>query len=94
VNNLKLPAATWMLRTTWQGRGDLKLVTINVGLLCVVLAAMLIGNFYSSRYPAMALPYLVLTAQPWRQWGWMTSTAAVVGCGLGFLSLQGYVWDS
>jgi hypothetical protein len=89
-----LAFVVWMLRATWQGRGDLKLVTINIGLLCVVLSPMLIGNFYSSRYTAMALPYLILAAQPWRQWGWMTSTTAVVGCGLGFLSLQGYFWGS
>jgi len=84
----------WMVRTTWQGRDDLKQVTINIGLLCVVLSPALIGNFYSSRYTAMALPYLILAAQPWRQWGWMTSMTAVVGCGLGFLSLQGYFQTS
>jgi len=84
----------WMVRTTWQRRDDLKQVTINIGLLCVVLSPALIGNFYSSRYTAMALPYLILAAQPWRQWGWMTSMTAVVGCGLGFLSLQGYFQTS
>lgn len=80
----------WMLRITWQSRGDLKQVTINAGLLCVSLSPALIGNFYSSRYTAMALPYLVLAAQPWRTWGWLTTVTVLAGCGIGFLSLQGY----
>lgn len=72
----------WMLVTTWQDRGDLKKVAINVGLLCIVLSPALIMNFYASRYTAMA--------QPWRKWGWETTTAAIIGCAMGLVSLQGY----
>lgn len=82
----------WILEISWQGRRDLKQVTINAGLLCVALSPALIANYYSSRYTAMALPYLILAAQPWRLWGWKTSGAALVGCAMGLLSLIGYFW--
>ncbi|MBI3197713.1 MAG: hypothetical protein HYZ40_09415 [Rhodospirillales bacterium] len=82
----------WILRITWHGRRDLKQVTINAGLLCLALSPALIANYYSSRYTAMALPYLVLAAQPWRTWGWKMSGAAVAGCAAGLLSLLGYFW--
>ncbi|NDH60700.1 MAG: hypothetical protein EBY18_03400 [Alphaproteobacteria bacterium] len=65
-------------------------MTIHAGLLCVVLSPALIANYYSSRYTAMALPYLVLAAQPWRTWGWNTSAATLAGCAAGLLSLLGY----
>ena len=80
----------WILRIAWHGRRDLKQVTIHAGLLCVVLSPALIANYYSSRYTAMALPYLVLAAQPWRTWGWNTSAATLAGCAAGLLSLLGY----
>jgi hypothetical protein len=82
----------WILRIIWQGRGDLKQVTINAGLLCIALSPALIANYYSSRYTAMALPYLVLAAQPWRAWGWKMNGAAIAGCTMGLLSLLGYFW--
>lgn len=82
----------WILRITWHGRRDLKQVTINAGLLCLALSPALIANYYSSRYTAMALPYLVLAAQPWRLWDWKMSGAAVAGCTAGLLSLLGYFW--
>lgn len=80
----------WMLEITWQDRGDLKKVAINVGLLCIVLSPAFIANFYASRYTAMALPYLILAVQPWRSWGWPTTAATIIGCGMGFVSLHGY----
>jgi hypothetical protein len=82
----------WILRITWHGRRDLKQMTISVGLLCLALSPALIANYYSSRYTAMALPYLVLAAQPWRLWDWKMSGAAVAGCTAGLLSLLGYFW--
>lgn len=82
----------WILRITWQARRDLKQVTINMGLLCIALSPALIANYYSSRYTAIALPYLVLAAQPWRAWGWRTNGAAIVGATMGLLSLLGYFW--
>ncbi len=82
----------WILKIIWEGRRDLKQVTINAGLLCIALSPALIANYYSSRYTAMALPYLVLAAQPWRAWGWKTSGAALAGCITGLLSLLGYFW--
>jgi hypothetical protein len=84
----------WLLRVTWQRRDDLKLVTINVSLLFVVLSPTFIGNYYSSRYTAMALPYLVLAAQPWRKWEWKTNIVAIAGCGIGLLALYGYFWEA
>ncbi|MDI1282995.1 MAG: hypothetical protein PSV46_01240 [Reyranella sp.] len=82
----------WILKIIWEGRRDLKQVTINAGLLCIALSPALIANYYSSRYTALALPYLVLAAQPWRAWGWRTSGAALAGCITGLLSLLGYFW--
>lgn len=84
----------WILRIIWQARRDLKQVTINVGLLCIALSPALIANYYSSRYTAMALPYLVLAAQPWRAWGWRTNGTAIVGATVGLLSLLGYFWPT
>jgi hypothetical protein len=82
----------WILRITWRDRHDLTQVTINAGLLCLALSPALIANYYSSRYTAMALPYLVLAAQPWRLWDWKMSGAAITGCTAGLLSLLGYFW--
>ena len=81
----------WMLLITWQGREDLRQVAINSGLICIALSPALIGNYFSSRYAAMALPYLVLAAQPWRQWNWKTNVTTAAGCGIGLLSLLGYL---
>jgi hypothetical protein len=80
----------WFLRASWQSRKDLAQVAINAGLLCVVLTPAFIGHQYSSRYTAMALPYLILAAHPWREWRWKTAATAAAGCGLGFVSLFGY----
>lgn len=80
----------WILGTTWRDRGDLKKVAINVSLLCIVLWPAFVANFYASRYTAMALPYLILAVQPWRRWGWATTAATIIGCGLGFVSLHEY----
>jgi hypothetical protein len=82
----------WILRIAWQGRHDLKQVTIYAGLLAIALSPALIANYYSSRYTAMALPYLVLAAQPWRTWCRKMNGAAVAGCTAGLLSLLGYFW--
>ena len=79
-----------LLRSIWEGRGDLTRVTVSAGLLCMAASPVFLGRQYSSRYTAMSLPYLVLAAQPWRQWTVQTLTAAVLGCGMGFLSLLGY----
>lgn len=82
----------WFLRVSWQGRNDLRQVTINAGLWCVVLTPAFIGHQYSSRYTAMALPYLVLASHPWREWRWKTAATAATGCGLGFVSLFSYLF--
>jgi hypothetical protein len=79
-----------LLRMIWEGRKDLRRLTVNTGLLCVAAAPLFNTHQYSSRYTAMSLPYLILAAQPWRQWKPETVMTAVLGCGLGFLSLYGY----
>jgi hypothetical protein len=80
----------FLLRIIWEGRKDLSLVTVNAGLLCVAASPIFIAHQYSSRYTAMSLPYLILAAQQWREWRLRTVITAVVGCGVGFLSLFGY----
>lgn len=79
-----------LLRIIWEGRKELRLVTVNAGLLCVAVSPIFIAHKYSSRYTAMSLPYLILAAQPWREWRLKTVITAVVGCGVGFISLFGY----
>ena len=79
-----------LLRMTWEGRKDPRNLTINLGLLCVAATPLLDPHQYSSRYTAMTLPYLILAAQPWRQWRLETAITAALGCGIGFLSLYGY----
>jgi hypothetical protein len=79
-----------LLRMTWESRKDLRGLTVNAGLVCVAALPMLDAHQYSSRYTAMALPYLILGARPWRRWGLETTMMAVVGCGVGFASLYGY----
>jgi hypothetical protein len=79
-----------LLRMIWESRRDLRALTINTGLLCVVAAPLFDTHLYSSRYTAMSLPYLILAAQPWRQWSMKALMLAVLGCGLGFLSLNEY----
>ncbi len=80
----------WLLRTTWKGRGDLRVVLVNVGLLAVALSPVFIGHQYSSRYTAMSLPYMILAAEPWRRWGIATIATAVAGALIGVISLSGY----
>jgi len=79
-----------LLRMIWESRRDLRRLTVNAGLLSVAASPMFVAHQYSSRYTAMALPYLILAAQPWRQWRLESVTMAVLGCGVGFLSLYGY----
>lgn len=79
-----------LLRMMWESRKDLRRLTVNAGLLCVSAAPLFDTHQYSSRYTAMSLPYMILAAQPWRQWRLETVMMAVLGCGLGFLSLYGY----
>ena len=79
-----------LLRMIWKSRKDTKGLTINAGLLCVGAAPLFDTHQYSSRYTAMSLPYLILAAQPWRQWSLKTVMLTVLGCGLGFLSLKEY----
>jgi hypothetical protein len=82
-----------LLRMTWTERHDVRRLTIHAGLLCICAAPMLDPHQYSSRYTAMSLPYLILTAQPWRQWKLDTAIAAALGCGIGFMSLYGYFFS-
>ena len=79
-----------LLRNIWQERANLTRVTINSGLLCVAVSPVFVAHQYSSRYTAMSLPYLILAAQPWREWELTTVITAAIGCGVGFLSLFGY----
>jgi len=81
-----------VVRALWRSRGDLQQVAIHTGLLCCMLSPVFIANYFSSRYAALALPYLVLAAQPRRIWGWKTILAAAAGCAMGLLSLVGHYW--
>lgn len=79
-----------LLKLTWDDRKDLKRVAINAGLLCLAVSPIFVAHQYSSRYTAMSLPYLMLAAQPMREWRPKTMVTAAVGCSIGFLTLFGY----
>jgi hypothetical protein len=79
-----------LLRMIWESRRDLQALTILCGLLCVVTAPLFDTHLYSSRYTAMALPFVILAAHPWREWNVRALLLALLGCGLGFLSLNEY----
>jgi hypothetical protein len=79
-----------LVRMIWESRRDLRALSINTGLLCVVTAPLVDTHLYSTRYTAMSLPYLILAAHPWRQWNIRTLLLALLGCALGFLSLKEY----
>ncbi len=71
-------------------RHNLPLASINAGLLFLVASPALIPYQYSARYTAIALPFLILSVEPSRDWSWRTVAAAALGCALGYMSLAGY----
>ena len=80
----------WLIRSTWERRDDLQAVALNAGLLCIALSPIFIGHQYSSRYTAMSLPYLILAAEPWRNWQMTNVVTTVIGVLVGAMSLMGY----
>lgn len=80
----------FLCRAIWRDLADQKRLSIGAGLLCISIWPGLMGSEYSSRYTGMALPYLLLMAEPWRRWNAGTIAAAAVGCALGAASLHGY----
>lgn len=83
---------TWIANNACRNRHDAKQVLIHAGLLALSLTPALIGNQFSSRYAAIALPYLVLAAAPHRLPGTATNLKTALGCGFGLASLLGYYW--
>lgn len=83
----------WTIIQAWRGRHDPKTVLIHAGLLAISLAPAFIGTQFSSRYAAMALPYLILAAAPYREPGLATNLKTVLGCGFGLSALLGYYWS-
>jgi hypothetical protein len=79
-----------LIKLTWDQRKNLKIVAVHAGLLCVAVSPVFVAHQYSSRYTAMSLPYLLLAAQPLRQWKFSTVVTSAVGCGVGFLTLLEY----
>jgi hypothetical protein len=80
----------WLIRSTWERRDDPQVVSLNAGLLCIALSPIFIGHQYSSRYTAMSLPYLILAAEPWRNWQLANVVTTVIGVLVGATSLIGY----
>jgi hypothetical protein len=79
-----------LLHRSWESRKDLRRLIVSAGLLSVAASPMFDTHLYSSRYTEMSLPCLLLAAQPLRQWRIATLLTALLGCGVGFLSLSGY----
>lgn len=82
----------WIADDAWRNRHDTRQVLILAGLVALSLVPALIGNQFSSRYSAIALPYLVLAAAPHRQPGAVTSVKTALGCAFGLAALLGYYW--
>lgn len=82
----------WAVGRAWERRHDPKLVLIHAGLVAVSLAPAFIGNVFSSRYAAMALPYLILAAAPQRSPGPVANLKIALGSALGLAALLGYYW--
>jgi len=82
----------WVAGQAWRARHDPKAVLIHTGLIAISLAPAFIGTQFSSRYAAMALPYLILAAAPHREPGLATNLKTVLGCAFGLSALLGYYW--
>jgi hypothetical protein len=80
------------LRALWNQRHDLSRVAVYSGLICVSLSPLFVVHQYSSRYTAMALPFLILAVDDWRLWQTETLLLSGVGAGMGVLSLFGYLY--
>ncbi len=86
--------AVWVITVTWQARGNLRTVAVNSGMLCASVTPMFIAHSFSSRYLDIALPCLILAAQPWRRPGGAATVAALAGCSLGLASLLSFYWNT
>jgi hypothetical protein len=82
----------WVTGQAWQARHDPTAVLIHAGLFAISLAPAFIGTQFSSRYAAVALPYLILAAAPYRVPGLATKLKTVLGCAVGLSALLGYYW--
>jgi hypothetical protein len=80
-----------ILRLAWENRTDLQRFSVCTGLLIIAASPLFISYQYSTRYTAMALPYMVLTARPLQGWSIDRAATALLGCVLGMLSLWSYV---
>ena len=82
----------WNAGETWRNRRDARQVLVLSGLVALSLAPALIGNQFSSRYAAMALPYLVLATAAHRELGTAANLKAALGCAFGLAALLSYYW--
>ena len=87
---LSLMALAFVCHSIWQARRDLRASAVNLGLLLMAVWPSFMGLYYTSRYTGMALPFLLLAAEPVRQWRPATAVGAFVGCVAGAISLVGY----
>jgi hypothetical protein len=85
-----LMTLAFVCHSIWQARKDLRAIAINLGLLLMAVWPSFMGLYYTSRYTGMALPFLLLAAEPVRQWRPATAVGALVGCAAGAVSLVGY----
>jgi hypothetical protein len=82
----------WIAGEAWQNRRDPRQVLVLAGLVALSLTPALIGNQFSSRYAATALPYLLLAAAAHRETGFATNLKAALGCAFGLAALLSYYW--
>lgn len=74
----------------WGHRGDALYVISAVAILTLTGTAAAISHLFSSRYPAMALPFLVLVSMRHREWNALEYATTTVGAGLGAMVLWSY----
>lgn len=81
----------WILvDMAWNSRRHFQSFIAYTGLLCVALSPLFVAHQYSSRYTAMAIPYLILASRIDREWRATLTIPFFCGCIIGALSLYGY----
>jgi len=77
-------------KNAWRKRDDTTFVFIILAAACVVGTALTITSIFSSRYPATALPLLLLSAHGFDDDGYSRPIRYAVGSFIGFLVLLSY----
>jgi hypothetical protein len=82
--------ALLLLKALWDERREPRRLIAYSGLLICAIHPLFVTGQYSSRYAAMSLPYLILSAYEWPSQSNLRLALACAGSALGVISLLGY----